>query len=245
VHLLGEGRYMDVHQEDMMVTEKVTPLPALTAAGALALLASVIESSHTTVTASVLSAAGNDVVFIRQRSRAGRENLEYIWIATYVENATRKFVLCADWTDRPVMVVTGLGLSALLSAVRDIIDGRVNELVDGQTRTRFEHWVPRVTTCDTQSTTWDLRRIRYLATGQHVKHVSFVELENGARICIEQVASSDDDYAPTVMWRIGLATEDGMGDDWLYGRASAIEVDNARDALCIVMQLNADAAPVE
>lgn len=224
-----------------MVTKKLAPLPALTGSDSLAMLATVIESSHTVVTAEVLTAGDNDIVFIKRRPDAGRADLEYVWISTYVEDMTRKFMLCADWTDRPVMVLAGLGLSALLSTVRDIVDGRVNELVDGQTRTRFEYWLPRVTTCDTQATTWDLRRLRYLSTGQHVKHVSLVELENGARVCVEQIASSSDDNAPTHTWRIGLATYDGLGDAWLYGRQNAIEVSDAHSALCVLMQLNADA----
>lgn len=224
-----------------MVTKKLAPLPALTGDGALAMLATVIESSHTTVSAEMLDVGGNGIVYVKRRPDAGQQNLEYIWIVSYVVEQTRKFAMCADWTDRPVMFVADLGLSALLSSVRDIIDGRVNELVDGQTRTRFECWLPRVTTCDTQSTTWHYRRLRYLATGQHVKHVSLVELENGAQVCVEQIADDDGDHTPTRTWRIGLVTPDGMDDAWSHGRDSAIEVTSAHDALCVLLQLNADA----
>jgi hypothetical protein len=132
-------------------------------------------------------------------------------------------------------------LAALLQAVRDIVDGRVNELVDGQTRTRLEHWFDGVSTPDKQDTTWGLRRLRYLSTGQHVKHVSIVSLVNGAEVCVEQVAGSGDDHAPTQLWRVGLITPDGMGDAWCFGRPSAVEVDSAHDAVCVLMQLNVEA----
>lgn len=225
-----------------MVKKIMPALPALTAGGALATLAAVIEGSHTTVTTEVLDVDGTCIVHIKRRPGAGRENLEYIWIATYVADDQRRFALCADWTDRPVMAVTGLGFNAVLTTVRDIIDGRVNELVDGQTRTRLEHWFAGVSTPDTQQTTWGLRRLRYLSTGQHVKHVSIVSLINGAEVCVEQIASCGDDHAPTVQWRIGLLTPGGLGDEWRAGRSSAVEVDSAHDAVCILMQLNAEAA---
>lgn len=224
------------------MVKKIAPaLPALTAEHALATLAAVVEGSHTTVTAEVLDVDGTKIVHIKRKPGVGRQNLEYIWITTYVSDSTRRFALCADWTDRPVMLVTGLGLSAVLTTVRDIVDGRVNELVDGQTRTRFEHWFDGISTPDTQQTTWGLRRLRYLSTGQHVKHVSIVTLVNGAELCVEQIASCGDDHAPTTMWRIGLLTPDGLGDEWRYGRDSAVEVDNAHDAVCMLMQLNVEA----
>lgn len=224
-----------------MVKRTALALPALTASGALALLASTIEASHTTVTAETLDIDGTGVVYVKRRAGAGRQNLEYIWIVTYVIAEERRFALCADWTDRPVMVAKDLGLAALLQAVRDIVDGRVNELVDGQTRTRLEHWFDGVSTPDKQDTTWGLRRLRYLSTGQHVKHVSIVSLVNGAEVCVEQVAGSGDDHAPTQLWRVGLITPDGMGDAWCFGRPSAIEVDSAHDAVCVLMQLNVEA----